>query len=672
MDLSTYLPIIVGVILFVATFIIRSKIRGKDKQEPLSSASTKSVNSGSEAKAVVIEKPLNNYGPLHIYFGSQTGAAQNFAKILSEEAMKAGFDPQVLDLADFHPEFFKDVKLALFTIATHGEGEPTENAKKFSEFLGEAERHGAEFQGMQFSVFALGNKQYQFYCGQGKRVNQFLEKLGGSRVYKYGEGDDNENLEDDFNSWKEGIWAELAKISKDLNQELPAGEAPKAVNKSANALPFNLVVSKDLKELESFDGLNDSKEYDFQAKQYIASSMVDITGIRELRQKTSDGSTLHVELNSGAAGVTYKTAYNLGIYPENNPEIVAKAASVLGFDLDDVFEITQNPDAPSKGKFKHPVPSPISVKTYLTKFCDLQSALRKKQLKDLAPFCSNEDNKNKLLFLASNEGKAEYEIQVQSRMKGLLDIIEEFDVKLPLSDLIQISSLILPRLYTIASSHKKSPNSIDLCVSLQNDRLPDGKTKTGMTADFLIRKQKIAVQEGKGFGKARINIRESTFSLPTDAANPIIMVGPGAGIAPFKGLIDEKAHLAQLGGENTYGEMTLYFGCKGQDWDYLYKEELTKYKDDGVITNLHLAFSRATDKKVYVQDLLVQNKDQTIKLLFESNAVFYMCGSMAMGKDVIGKLGELAASYYNVDLKEGQKKIEEMEKAKKIIKELWG
>jgi len=143
-----------------------------------STASTKGSKSPAVAEVV---KPVPKYGPIHIYFASQTGTAQNFAKALGEEATKEGFEPQIVDLVDFHPEFFKDAKIAIFAIATHGEGDPTENSKTFSEFISAAERKGDEFKDFKFTVFALGNKQYQFYCGQGKKVNQSLEKLGGIR-----------------------------------------------------------------------------------------------------------------------------------------------------------------------------------------------------------------------------------------------------------------------------------------------------------------------------------------------------------------------------------------------------------------------------------------------------------------------------------------------------------
>lgn len=106
----------------------------------------------------------------------------------------------------------------------------------------------------------------------------------------------------------------------------------------------------------------------------------------------------------------------------------------------------------------------------------------------------------------------------------------------------------------------------------------------------------------------------------------MIMVGPGAGIAPFKGFVDEKAYLANSGEENTYGEMTLYFGCKGRDWDNLYADEFKQYNEEGVLNKLYIAFSREQQQKVYVQDLVGKNKEEVSKLLFEDNGVVYICG----------------------------------------------
>ena len=180
-------------------------------------------------------------------------------------------------------------------------------------------------------------------------------------------------------TWKEGIWAELIKVAQVVAPDASAANnGAQTPSQNPNSLPFVVNIGSGLKEidLENYNASNDGKEYEFQAKQYLASTPAPITLIRELRQKTHDGSTLHVEIDNKAAGLTYKTAQNLGIYPENSTSIVQRTATHLGLDLKTIFSVEQNPEVVTKGKFKHPVPSPISVETYLTRFCDLQGTLR--------------------------------------------------------------------------------------------------------------------------------------------------------------------------------------------------------------------------------------------------------------------------------------------------------
>jgi len=623
----------------------------------------------SKQDSLVKPKEEVNYGPLHIYFGSQTGTAANYSQQLGEEAAKNGFTPKVIDLIDFEPRHLKSNKLVAFLMATHGEGDPTDNAKAFNDWLIDAERTADELKNTKFCVFGLGNKQYQFYNAQGRRVNQYLEKLGAERIYKYGEGDDDGTLEDDFNEWKSGLWNELKNVAEKV---VVTDTNSQQTNRSKNNLPFNLTITKDKEiDFDTYNGENDDKPYEFQMKQYLSSSSVNVNLIKELRQKTDDGSTLHIELDTGSVGLNYKTAENLVMFPENTPESVEKISKLLGLNLDDVFNIEENMDAEKKIKFKYPFPTPISVRTYLTKFCDLNSALRKKQLKDLAEFCVKAEDKEKLLLLSSPNGKVEFEAQISSRMLGLIDIIEKFNLTLDLASLINVASLIQPRYYTIASSNRKYPNSIHLCFAMQLDILSDGSKRLGLTSSFFTRLFKL-YEQGKSLPKIKVSVKESTFILPSERNSPIYMVGPGAGLAPFKGFIEEKVFAQQEEKDNPYGPMTLYFGCKGRNWDYLYKPELLKYHEDKVLENYHVAFSREQEQKVYVQDLIEKHQDIISKDLFEKNMTFYICGGMGMGKAVIKKLIDCAAAYYKIEVTEATKKIEDMEKKKKIIKELWG
>jgi len=192
------------------------------------------------------------------------------------------------------------------------------------------------------------------------------------RIFPYGEGDDDGSLEDDFNEWKAKLWEELKK-------KVESGviiTSQTASNKPKSNHPFILLVNAASEEIdvEKYNPAGDGFEYEFQTKQYLSASNAKITLMKELRQKTDDGSTLHIEIDSGSSGLTYKTAENLAVYVENRPEDVEKAAKLLGLNLSDIITLQENKDLDKKAKL--PFPTPISVKTFLTKFCDLVGPLR--------------------------------------------------------------------------------------------------------------------------------------------------------------------------------------------------------------------------------------------------------------------------------------------------------
>ncbi len=130
----------------------------------------------------------------------------------------------------------------------------------------------------------------------------------------------------------------------------------------------------------------------------------------------------------------------------------------------------------------------------------------------------------------------------------------------------------------------------------------------------------------------KVDLRKSNFLLASDVATPILMVGPGAGIAPFRGFLWHNDHLIKQGLPH-YKEMVLYFGSRHKDSDYLYKEELQSLQASGALSELHCAFSRDQEERVYVQNLLEQQREQVYSLL-ERKGKIYICGNTQMGKDV--------------------------------------
>lgn len=227
---------------------------------------------------------------------------------------------------------------------------------------------------------------------------------------------------------------------------------------------------------------------------------------------------------------------------------------------------------------------------------------------------------------------------------------------------VSLCPRLQPRHYTISSSSSVHPTSVHVTVSVLKSTRDDGTEFKGVCSNHLA--------ETNESGKVRVFSRESTFRLPADASKPIIMIGPGTGIAPMRALLQERAHQKKKQ-KLKVGENVLYFGCKKRELDFIYADELEAFKKAKTLTKMHLAFSREQEKKVYVQHLLAENAKETWKLMEKGGAYIYVCGGVRMGQDVSEALRKIVSSqgdYTNTDAK---KYMEQMSSSGRYVQELW-
>ena len=220
-------------------------------------------------------------------------------------------------------------------------------------------------------------------------------------------------------------------------------------------------------------------------------------------------------------------------------------------------------------------------------------------------------------------------------------------LELSVAELIAVTSRLQPRYYTISSSSTLHPKSVHMTVAVLEGKSSTGREYSGVCSKFL--------QEAS---KATIFVKESSFKLPSDNKTPVVMIGPGTGIAPMRALLQERE---ARGGA---GENILYFGCKNRAMDYLYQEELEGFVSRGVLNKLHLAFSREQKHKVYVQNLMEQNAGELWNMV-EAGAFFYICGATAMGKSVVDVLKGIGEKNSRPDL------VKELQKENRLVQELW-
>jgi len=617
-------------------------------------------------------------GELLVFYGSQTGSSECFAKEVEREAADHGFKTQIIDLGDFTEGMdFREMALdlsneladgpikALFCVSTYGEGEPPDPAAEFCRLIQHKAKEGNSqyLEGFEYAVFALGSTEYEHYAACGKLVDSKLSQIGAHRILKLGLGDDNQDIEGDFQLYKKNmLWPALQERYVDANS------SHRTTDLDDDLVAPEIVKTPYLVEYVGSDVPSVDRRRGFPVETVVNSSRpyfeaIDcpIKAVRELRSNDDSGSTLHFDIDiSKNFDIRYNTADNLAVLPVNDDTVVEKAAEKLDLDLQDRFIV-----APASGKqadFKHFFPTPCSVKECLSRYCDLNAAPRRSEMKVLASFATNPDEKQQILLIASSIDF--YREAVIEKRVGLIDLItSEFpSIQIPFDHFINVCPRLQPRYYTISSSSSVSPHVVSITVSILKEQKQDGSLFKGVCSNHLAEISKN--------GMCRLFIRPSTFRLPEDVSKPIIMIGPGTGIAPMRALLQERAYQRNVQNKNV-GKSILYFGCKRPDVDYLYSDELEEYKKSGVLTDLHLAFSRERERKVYVQYLLAKNKSETFDLIHKEGAYIYVCGATKMGNDVRETLIAICSTVGNMNPDAARAYIAQLQVDGRFVQELW-
>jgi NADPH-ferrihemoprotein reductase len=566
----------------------------------------------------------------------------------------------VLDGMAKHPPFDEDksgTSRAIILAATYGEGEPTDNAteivNEMKECMEDEEKKNV-LHGLEYCVFGLANRQYDHFNAMGKFFDSASEKLGGKRIMPLGVGDDDNDLEADFETWKDQLWVQLRKkYCKDA--ALPAKVAEDETKLPECDYEIEYHDSKTQPQDIPLDQVHGS------SKPYFTSVDCPVTTCRELRSPEDGGSTVHMEIDIPNT-LTYQTADNLGVLPLNDDDVVRSVAQSLGYDLDAVFSLKAAPDHEWHGA---PFPMPISVKECLTRYLDLTSAPRRSDLKLLVQYAKNPIDRKALQRLSSKEGKKEYKEKIMEGDVGIIDLLKLCpSLSIPLEHFIGLCHFLLPRFYTIASSSCVFPKQVHLTVAVTEYKRKDGSTFNGVCSTHL------ASLKPSNNGMVTIFNRPSTFRLPDDCKKPIIMIGPGTGVAPMRALLQERRYQREVQ-KKSVGLNILYFGCKKSNLDYLYQEEIESFQNEGLLNKLYLAFSREQNEKVYVQHLLSENAKETWNLIHAETASIYVCGGVRMGHDVSEALKEIATKEGGMSPENAKDYLAQLGRDGRFIQELW-
>ncbi|KAI9906109.1 hypothetical protein PsorP6_014250 [Peronosclerospora sorghi] len=610
-------------------------------------------------------------GRLTILFGSQTGTAEGFANVLKHEGRHAGFQADVLDLEMYDAATkLHDERLVICVLATYGDGDPTDNAVAFVKFLNDRDRVLGEraLATVRYTVFGLGNKQYEHYNAVGRAVDALLAKHGAQRVFPYGEGDDDACLHEDFDDWKAGLWPALQKAfvrTHDTRMGATVAAAP--------AYEYELVAIQASDVATRTPAAHEIK-MKASTKHFFTATSAKVVVNKELRRSRDDGSTRHIELELRGTDVTYETADTLAVLPENDPTLVDRLARFMHYSLDQwvVLQAVNNTQL-----VEVPFPSPCTIRDILTRYLAITSAPRKGALTHLATCASDPVERATLTRLASKNGRDEYQAWILDAERSFVDVLAHFrSVHVSVQALLHLVPFLQPRYYTISSSRLVTPQRVHATVRVIARTKHDGRVFQGVCSNYLGRLQPLTAltkdkqdKTTRPWPRARIFVRASTFRLPKDPRTPIILIGPGTGIAPMRAFLHERARLHDDGVD--VGPSILYFGCRHRDDDFLYQDELEAFHASGVLTQLHVAFSRDMDDRVYVQDLLQQHAAVTWDLVHTQHASIYVCGGTSMGNDVHKVLQDIVASCGRMTTDEAHATLTKLRDEQRYVQELW-
>lgn len=522
---------------------------------------------------------------LTILVGSETGNSKSLAKALTKAAQAEGIEALVADMADYKVRKLKDEHDLLVITSTHGEGDPPQTAKGFFEFL--ESRKAPKLTTLRFAVLALGDSTYEHYCEAGKRIDTRLADLGAQRLADRVDCD--VDYEDASAAWIATVVSKLA-----AREHASPSLAPTALGVAGGTLAGAAPA------FPTFD-----KKHPFAAA--VIENIV-LTG----RDSTKE--TRHIELSLADSGLTYQPGDALGVVPHNDPVLAATLLERLALRADAPVTVKQTIASLGEaltGMFEITAATP----RFLDNWAEITGA------KELQALRAPDEAEARTAFLRNHH---------------ILDIVSRFPAPgIEAGRFVAGLRPLQPRLYSIASSPAATPDEAHLTVSTVRYRLHD-LPRTGVASGYLAARTDAEVTV-----PVYIQPNEN-FHLPDDDT-PILMIGAGTGVAPYRAFMQERE------ARGASGRSWLFFGERNFRSDFLYQVEWQALLRSGALTRLDLAFSRDAAPKTYVQDRLRKHGRDVYGWL-EDGAWLYVCGDAAhMAPDVHAALIDIVAEHGGFD-----------------------
>ena len=578
-----------------------------------------------------------------VAYGTETGNSEGLAERLQQHLQATGHSVKLLELDDVQLPSISQAKAFLVITSTYGEGDPPGNAELFYDALMAG---GVGLNGVAFSVCALGDSDYEHYCKCGRDIDAQLEALGGRRIAQRVECDAGD--ESPFELWLAQLQPQLAQLGVGAPAQAAPAQQPAAPRQPAApqqpAAPAFQQAAPAAPAQAAYPQEGATRMASVASAVVPAKSSGPARGSKKkplftkiidnynLNHPQSEKETRHIGFSLEGSEVEYEVGDALGVYPRNDSALVSELISALRLNREE--KVTLDDEMVS-----------------------LYYALKyRKDIVKIDPRILEHVNP----ALAAPPLAAA--LQNPSARKAymdehhLIDLIQHGQLQLSASALISCLRSLAPRLYSISSSPKAHPGEVHLTVDVLRYSLHNSQRK-GVASNFLA--------ELEVGSHVAVYIQHTKEFKLCDASAPIIMVGPGTGIAPFRAILEER-EITQAPGQSW-----LFFGSQRSSMDFLYKDQLNAWERSGRLSMLSCAWSRDQDYKIYVQDLMYQHAPGIWQWL-EAGAYVYVCGdAKRMAKDVNSTLLRIISEQGRMSAQDAEEYMKRFKAAKRYRRDVY-
>ena len=594
-----------------------------------------------------------------ILYGSETGTAEDVAYRVSTLLIRMNINVKIMNMSEYNVMDLPNEKMILFVTSTTGDGDVPPNMKSFWSFLLKKGLSGDSLSLLEYAVFGLGDSSYEKFNAAARKLNMRLKQLGAKEIIPIGLGDD-QGMYGYFSAldiWLDQLWSYLKERGFDVNID----NKPLLLNQQ-----YNVTLSI-LKPEEVHIYRN--KLY-YSRHEQCKGNIIKATVIENSRMTNPswDQDVRNIKLDLSGSD---KTPLFVGgdvaiVHPKNHSSLTVRAISLLKATeqfadlIDPNLLITCN-------KLVHDTRTnrigdmQCTLEDLFSRYLDIGGIPKRGFFEQLSLFAKSKDEQEKLLEISSAAGTDLYYDYCVKERRNYVEVMEEFpSARPPLNRLLEMIPILQPRHYSIASSGYFDSTKLDLCVALVAYKTRLGRKREGICSSYFSSLQKN--------DEVTLWIRSGSFAMSSISV-PLILIGPGTGVAPMRALLQERLLNFK---QNNEAQTILFFGCRKRNSDFLFEQDWIDFEtnSNSKIKTI-VAFSQDQENKIYVTHKIKENGELLWKLLCQDACIFIAGSAKKMPIDVKKALRDVITTYSTYTEDEAEKLLLKLEKLGRISTECW-